>query len=396
MSWDRPVLIWSLLVIACLSSPAFGIELNGRIDLETRIFRSEAKDPDAPDHVNASISTEVEAVHTLAGGGNLVFTPFWRWDPNDSHRTHGDIRKLKWEQTFGPTSVRIGLDKVFWGVVESYHLVDIINQTDILESQDYEEKFGQPMVNLAYAFGDHTVEIFYLPYFRQRQYPGHGGRFRPLLPVDTDLATFEASREEAQPDASLRWFSTLGDVDVGCAYFYGTQREPELQPVPGQRVLAPYYPRIQQVSLDAQWTIESWLLKIEYLHRYDNGDPYHAVIPGVEHTVYGLCGSATDLGVLVEYLFDDRGKRANSTFDNDLFLGLRLVLNNTGDVECVAGPIVDLDTQASVFRFEMNGRVSEDWRLSVNTYLYAHHRPGEAYYALDKDDFVEVLFKRYF
>lgn len=396
MIWDRPVLIWTLLLAACLAAPAAGMELTGHIGVETRFFFYEATQPGAPDHATASVSAELEAAHAWDGGGAFVFTPFGRWDPNDSTRTHGDIRKLKWEQSVGPASLRIGLDKVFWGVVESYHLVDIINQTDILESQDYEEKFGQPMVNLAYAMGDHTVELFWLPYFRQRLFPGKNGRFQAPLPVDTDLSTFEASREEAQSDGAIRWFSVFGDLDLGLAYFIGTQREPELRLVPDRKVLAPHYPRIQQVSLDAQWTLESWLLKLEYLHRYDNGDPYHAWVPGVEYTFYGLFGSAADLGVMGEYLYDDRGKEAHSTFDNDLFVGVRLVLNNTGDFTCVAGPVVDLDTRASVFRLEMDGRVFENWRLCVNTYLYANHRPGEAFFALAEDDFLEVLLKRYF
>ena len=252
------------------------------------------------------------------------------------------------------------------------------------------------MVTFAYAFGDQTLEFFYLPYFRERLFPGTGGRFQTPLPVDTDLATFEASQEEAHPDAAIRWFAIFGDLDIGLSYFYGTQREPELRTVPGRGVLAPHYPQIQQVGLDAQWTRESWLFKLEYLHRYDNGDPYHAAVGGAEYTIYGLFDTVADLGVMVEYLFDERENAATSTFDNDLFCGLRLVFNNTGDFECVAGPVIDLDTQASIFRFEVDGRLFEEWRLCVNTYLYSNHRPYESVYPLAEEDFVEVLVKRYF
>ena len=384
------------LVLCLMPTAVFGVEASGHIGFESRAFMEGSEISGAPDRFNFSVSAEVEAVHDFDGGGSLVFTPFWRWDPEDTERNHGDIRILKWEQSFGPVSVRLGMDKVFWGVAESYHLVDIINQIDILERRDHEEKFGQPMVNLAYAFGDQTVEIFWMPYFRERLFPGAKGRFQAPLPVDTDLATFESSREEAHPDVALRWFATVGDLDIGVAHFHGTQREPELRPVPGRDVLAPHYPRIRQVSLDAQWIRESWLFKLEYLHRYDNEKPFHAAIAGVEHTMYGLFDTAADLGVMVEYLFDDRGNAATSTFDNDLFCGLRLVFNDTGDFECVAGPVVDLDTRASLFRFEVEGRIFEDWRLCVNTYLYSNHRPHESFSSMDADDFLEVLLKWHF
>lgn len=392
--WKLLLAGW-FLVIGLQASGA-ALELGGYIGLENRVFWHPSPIDGVPDFFTGSIFGQMEVAQDMEGGGSLVFTPFLRWDPKDTERTHGDIRVLKWEQSFGCVSLRAGMDKVFWGVTESYHLVDVINQTDILEQQDYEEKLGQPMVNISYAFGDQTIEIFWLPFFRERRFPGSEGRFRTPLPVDTDLATFSASREEKHSDLALRWFATAGDLDIGVSWFSGTQREPELRPVPGKGVLAPHYPLMQQIGLDAQWVQDSYLLKVEYLHRFDNGDPWHAAVTGVEHTLYGLWETTADLGMMVEYLFDSRGKSATSTFDNDLFFGVRLVLNNTGDFTCVTGPLVDLDTRASLFRFEMEGRLSEQWKLCVNTYVYANHDKGESFYSLRHDDFSEVLLKRYF
>jgi hypothetical protein len=50
--------------------------------------------------------------------------------------------------------------------------VDIINQTDLVENIDGEDKLGQPMVHFSY-FGDWgVVDFFLLPYLRERTYPG--------------------------------------------------------------------------------------------------------------------------------------------------------------------------------------------------------------------------------
>ena len=60
-----------------------------------------------------------------------------------------DIRELNY-LLFGETwEVRLGVDKVFWGTTEFVHLVDIVNQTDLVEDVDGEDKLGQPTVNLS-------------------------------------------------------------------------------------------------------------------------------------------------------------------------------------------------------------------------------------------------------
>ena len=57
---------------------------------------------------------------------------------------------------------RVGVGKVFWGVTESQHLVDIINQTDLVENIDTEDKLGQPMLETTWLqnWGATTVLYF--------------------------------------------------------------------------------------------------------------------------------------------------------------------------------------------------------------------------------------------
>ncbi len=83
------------------------------------------------------------------GRQNFTFVPFLRWDQSDSERSHVDIRELTWLRAADNWELRVGIRKLFWGVTESQHLVDIINQTDLVEAPDGEEKLGQPMLNLA-------------------------------------------------------------------------------------------------------------------------------------------------------------------------------------------------------------------------------------------------------
>src|SRR5262245_22102306 len=58
---------------------------------------------------------------------------FGRWAQHRSTRGHADIREFQWVWTREPFQVRAGIDRVFWGVTEFAHIVDVINQSDVFE-----------------------------------------------------------------------------------------------------------------------------------------------------------------------------------------------------------------------------------------------------------------------
>ncbi|MFA0280087.1 hypothetical protein AB4489_26825, partial [Vibrio sp. 10N.222.55.F8] len=98
--------------------------------------------------------------------------------------------------------LRAGVGKVFWGVTESAHLVDVVNQTDAIESVDGESKLGQSMVHFTSIKDWGTIDAMLLPYFRERTFAGEDGRLRTPVPVSDD-ALYESSREEKHVDVAL-------------------------------------------------------------------------------------------------------------------------------------------------------------------------------------------------
>ena len=120
--------------------------------------------------------------------------------------------------------MRAGVDKVFWGATEVYHLVDIINQTDNVENRDGEQKLGQPMFKVSLERDWGVLDLFLMPYFRERTFSSAEGRPRSQPRVAAELTEYENSREEYHPDVALRWSSNLGDWDLGIAHFHGTGR----------------------------------------------------------------------------------------------------------------------------------------------------------------------------
>ena len=170
--------------------------------------------------------------------------------------------------------------------------------------------------------------------------------------VDTDNAQFESSLKEWHPDVAARWTHALGDWDVAVGYFRGTSREPRFTldvRNDGEPRLIPVYDQIDQAGLELQWTVEAWLWKLEAMTRWGHGKRFEAVVAGFEYSFFSLFGTALDLGLVAEYLYDGRSTAAPGTpFENDVFVGGRLAFNDVGSTSILAGAIVDDQTGATL------------------------------------------------
>lgn len=334
------------------------------------------------------------------GADRLTWVAFLRVDETDRERSHADVRELNWLHVGEDWDLRIGLGKVFWGVTESRHLVDIVNQTDLVESLDEEDKLGQPMINLNLERDWGAFGLFVLPYFRERTFPGRRGRLRNAVPVSLDDPLYESGAGRHHLDVAARWSRTFGDWDVGVAHFHGTGRQPRFLlgfDSGGRAVLVPFYEVIDQTGLDVQLTRESWLWKLETITRGGQGERFAALNAGFEYTFYGVFESAADIGFIAEYLYDGRGDRVPATtLDDDLFAGLRLVLNDAQSTQFLASAIVDRDTGAKGFSLEAERRIGEDWKVEVEVRIFSGVPSADVLAGVRKDDFLQIRVSRFF
>ena len=331
------------------------------------------------------------------GNDRLTVVPMARLDSSDDRRRHVDLREFNWLHAAPTWDVLVGIGKVFWGVTESRHLVDVINQTDLVEDLDGEAKLGQPMLRLALAQDWGTLTFFVLPYFRQPTYPGEKGRLRSELLVDTDSAQFESSMKEWHPDVAARWTHALGDWDVAAGYFRGTSREPRLSLNDDESRLIPIYDQMDQASLELQWTIEAWLWKLEAIARWGHGEHFSAAVAGFEYTFFNLLGTAFDLGVLGEYLYDGRSAAAPGTpFENDVFVGARLAFNDVGSTSILGGAIIDDQSGATLVTLEASRRIGDRWTIEMEVRAFLNVPSTDLLYGVRKDDYVQVRLSRFF
>lgn len=378
-------------LLSALALQCHAFELAGQMNLEHRqFFSTGAQGQSQP---QSSLVIEPELYWQVSDNSDFTLVPFYRLDSLDSERTHGDIREALYLTYWDDYELRAGIGKVFWGVTESAHLVDIVNQTDAIESVDGEDKLGQPMVHFTSIKDWGTVDAMVLPYFRERTFAGGDGRLRPTIAV-SDSAIYESSREEQHIDYALRYSQMYGDWDIGLSYFQGTNRDPYYQLTGSE--LRPYYAQAKQVGIDVQGIVGDWLWKLETIYR-DSLDHHTGLVSGFEYTIVGAFGTVWDIGLISEYLYDSRGNNAQTIGQNDLFVGTRLALNDEDSTEVLVGMTQDLDN-SDVYnaKLEASSRLTNHLSWSIDAWLFANETPDDLLYFARKDDFIEFSLEYYF
>ncbi|TNC82072.1 MAG: hypothetical protein C9356_05285 [Oleiphilus sp.] len=362
--------LYLVLVLAfTLFSPNLLASLSSEIGLELRYF----PEPGAAgqDTFQPSIRGEIE-FGERRGDNSFDVVLFGRVDKEDSERSHVDVREALWTHVGDEWEFKAGVTKVFWGVTESRHLVDVINQNDQVENIDGEDKLGQPLTKLSFEKDWGTLDLFWLPYFRERSFTGVDGRLGFPLTVDTDRVVYDSGAEELHSDFALRYSHYIDELEFAISHFSGTSREPILQ-FNGSFTdpkFIPRYTTVDQTGLELQYIYEDWLLKFEGISNSGVGQRYSAAVAGFEYTQIGIFDSAADLGWLLEYLFDDRKENAPHSFERDLFVGWRYAFNDADSSEILAGVVYDPKTSEKFYSLEMSKRLRNDLKVNLEARVF--------------------------
>ena len=408
---NRIVLLCVPAIVAWILAPVFSgnagaqietRELSGRLSVESRWFPKSGAYSGQRAH-GSGVVAEPRIYIEDVRGRSFTLAPFFRFDAGDNRRTHvdlreayfllfGELRNQEWE-------VRLGVDRVFWGVTESRHLVNIVNQIDLVEHPYKEPTLGQPMVHATFSGDWGAVELFGMTFHRARTFPGRSGRLRFPYLIDNKRVSYESDAGRWHPDVAARYSRSAGNMDVGVSVFDGNSRDPLLLPEldhAGMPVLRPDYERIRQFGVDTQVTAGPWLFKFEALGRAGARDrrgveaEYAASTMGAEYTFYSVIGSAADLSLIGEWNYDGRGRDATNIFQNDLFLAARLAFNDIQSTEVLGSMMNDLDTTTRVLTFELNRRISGRFSLHLEAIALLDVDAGDLSYPSRRDSFVEL------
>ena len=360
----------------------------------------------APVTTDPSLVLQAQYQTQIDANTQFTFKPFFRYDGMDHYRTHYDIQELLWDRKFtagkNPWELRIGYDKVFWGVAESNHLVDVINQTDTIENIDRTAKLGQPMVRLTAAQSWGTLDFFLLPYFNEPTFAGPDGRLRPPIPLTELPIRYESGAAKYHTDAALRWSKNFGKADVGIYYFKGTDRDARTSQ--DSSVISPTNPlglvlnfdQMRQVGFDASYLLGNWTLKNEVIYRYTRFEDFRAAVYGLEYAFTGIFGTATDVNLFLEKNYDSRGSNSIAILQNDTFFGARFSLNDAQSTQFKLGWMQDLSYASRSIRLEASRRLTDKFTLRLESQIFKNISTSDPLYSLHADSYLQLSLQGYF
>lgn len=384
---------------------ALDIEFAGAVEIGARTFFNGRQFP----------GQTREPVLPFAGGwgrlsisssqGNDRFTlqPYGRYDII-TRRDLIDVAEAHYFHLGNDWSVLVGVHTLFWGVTESRHLVDIVNQIDVTGDVDEEDRLGQPMINLNLLGGDlGTLSLFSLFGFREQNFAERIDRLRGPLLVAERQATFNEEGLTRHIAFAARYFNTfdlgIASADIAASYFNGMGRTPLLVPVllGGGPALVPIYDRIDQVGLEILLASGDLQLKFEGIYSRQFRSDILATVAGFEYTYSDVFGKGVDVGILGEFLYDDRaGTVPVVRGDNDVFGGVRVTFNNDLNTQFLAGMTFDYRTDEIFGSVELSSRLADDLSMAVEARLF-ENIPGSLPQAvLNREDFVTIKFSKYF
>ena len=316
-----------------------------------------------------------------------------RFDQNDDQLRYIDFQKFKYAYYFDDVTLKVGNEIVFWGVNETFNIVDIINQSNLAENISGTKKLGQPMASISYSRDYGTFDIYLMPYFRERPFSGKEGRPRLLFEVDKNSITYESSAKKRKIDFALRYSTVIDDLDIGLSHFYGNNRTPVLSPNPLTLKFDTHYPVLSQTGIDIQATKGPWLYKLETVSAKEGSERHLGAAGGIEYTYYGIRNTQSDLGVIVEYAFDDRN---DNPFNNEGIIGLRWSMNDVKSSSLLAGYLFDMRGNSNRFQTEFEQRITDDLKLFLDLSLNGSIDETDFTHQFKEDSQITIKIAKYF
>ena len=383
------------------ASGGFADNWQGEATVGTRWFVQEPFDP-RQDQWDGFVAADVEYFKDWDKRRQRFAARLYaRADSDDPARNLVDVSELYWRYRWQRAELSVGVERVFWGVTEAVHLADIINQSDLSANLDTEDKLGQPMLRLSLTPRWGTLDLFVLPRFRERRFPGSRGRLRGPLQVVAERAQFESASGRNHIDLAARFSHYIGPFEFAIAHFSGTQRQPAFVPLPVSQpsasiAVAPLYFLTDQTSVEATYAAGNWLWKLEAVSSREPGGRGSAATGGFEYTWSRAAGTSFDVGIIAEYQFDERDTSIILGADDDIVAGVRIGFNDFAGSELLALAGRDLGGDGQLWSLEASRRIGQQWRASLEARFFSATAADDVLTLLAREDYWQLSLTRFF
>ena len=347
------------------------ISIRGNVGVEFKWYLD--KPPQKLDYNLAGIG-EVEALYTKDSWFGKLFIE-GLIDSQEEERDYLRANEAYLQYDFVEQDLRItgGREVVFWGALEVYNPVDVINIQNLSRDPFEVFKIGSYLLSLSKYFESSGIELLATLYEQDQSFPGRESPyyiFPPFLTYDENLITEES---RTRPTVYLKYSGssdTVYPLDYALVISNGYDHQRFITLVGDGILRQNAYIASKFLTFDTL-VVNATLLKLEASYT-DVKDvqfisDYYQVGAGIEHTLEQIY-RGWDIGLISEYYlykttdkdkFDDL--RLFQSFQNDLFLGFRLTFNDVASSEIVGGGIFDLEYDG-----EFNTRVFDRFTISAD------------------------------
>jgi hypothetical protein len=176
-----------------------------------------------------------------------------------------------------------GFNTEFWGVAESHNTVNILNQVNLKEGFDSDERLGVFMIKGTYNLNLGEFSYYYLPKPDRVDYPDNDIRWS-YIPDGINIlpAVYDNNADKNSGIHILRYRGNIEAWEYALYLYHGLSRDAVLKPTSTEFSVRPHYYIMTQYALEAQYTGDGLLLKLESFHQSHNDDRFISIIAGLE------------------------------------------------------------------------------------------------------------------
>ena len=243
-----------------------------------------------------------------------------------------------------------------------------------------------------------------MPRFHKPTQVGKKGRLRLNLPTQNYNTSYVGGAGKKVPSWAIKWQNNYGDSDVSFQLFRGTSRDASTLPIVEGTELKYFasFERITQLGFFFQKVHGPLIFKFEGIKR--NGqknskyerENYQSYITGLEYVFTRVFNKVWDLNFFTEYSNDDRGSYSTDIFQNDLFIGSRINLNDVEGTEITQALTIDLDGNGNTGSIEISTRLKDSLRISGDYNFYWSSNNTDIMYSFRRDNYLGFNITRYF
>ena len=243
-----------------------------------------------------------------------------------------------------------------------------------------------------------------MPLFHEPTKIGKRGRLRLNLPTQNYNTTYEGGAGRKVPSWAVKWQNSYGDSDISLQFFRGTSRNSSTLPKLEDSQIKYFsgHERITQLGSFFQKIYGPIIFKFEGIKR--NGqknakyerENFYSYITGFEYVITRVFDKVWDLNIFAEYSNDDRGSNSTDIFQNDLFLGTRINLNDVEGTEITQTLTLDLNGDGNTGSLEISTRIMESVRLAANYTSHWSVNNKDTLYSFRRDDYLGIKITNYF